>query len=46
MTFLRPWLLAFAPILALLVGALALAVRRRRVSGAETWSAEIGRAHV
>lgn len=42
MTFLRPWLLAFAPILALLVGALALAVRRRRVSGAETWSAGLG----
>lgn len=42
MTFLRPWLLVLAPMLALVVGGLALTVRRRRVSGAETWSPGLG----
>lgn len=46
MTFLRPWLLAAAPLLGLAAGALALAVRRRRVRGARRWSAGLGAAAV
>ncbi len=42
MTFLRPWLLLLAPILALLAFGVTLLVRRRRISAAQIWSKRLG----
>ena len=44
MTFEAPFLLALAPLLAVVLGALAWVARRRRVAFATAWSAALGRA--
>lgn len=44
MTFDHPWLLAVAPVAAVLVGGVALVARRRRLRAAAAWSSALGEA--